>query len=124
MTQQGRTWTKSVVHEGVWARVFKTDALSEQGGTCAYCFDPLTAKIATADHKKPRSKGGTTEKKNIKAACSPCNFLKGSMTATGFIAWIKNPQPGDDLLVWLTWSRRRINLAARRACQRIAGALA
>jgi 5-methylcytosine-specific restriction endonuclease McrA len=116
----GRTWVKSRVSESAWTKVYRTEALAEQGNGCAYCFAPLTAKCATADHKKARSKGGTTEKENIKAACAPCNTAKGSNSEAAFKRRIKNPEPGDSILIWLAWSRRRIWLATRRACKRIA----
>jgi 5-methylcytosine-specific restriction endonuclease McrA len=119
---RGRTWVKSRVSDQRWAQVFRADALTEQGGACCYCYEPLTSKTVTADHVRPRIKGGVTERKNIKASCRACNMAKSAMTPTGFVAAIKYPKPGDSIHIWFAHYRRRIFLATARACERIRSA--
>ncbi|WP_407146284.1 HNH endonuclease [Bradyrhizobium sp. ORS 86] len=114
----------SRVSEQAWLRAFRVEAVTEQRGACAYCHCPLTKRTATADHRRSRKAGGTTERENIKAACLDCNSLKGAMSVNAFKALIKNPKSGDDIRVWLAWSRRRMFLAAERSCARIMRAAA
>jgi 5-methylcytosine-specific restriction endonuclease McrA len=115
----GRTWPKSRVREATCVRVYRTEALTEQSGRCAYCHAPITVRAATADHFVARHNGGTTTKENIKATCQDCNKLKGHKAASAFLNAIKHPEPGDRIEIWLAWSRRRIFLATERACSRI-----
>lgn len=102
-----------------WARVYCAEALSDQGGRCFYCRMPMSVAIATADHKVPQIFGGETSRKNIAAACRDCNMAKGSLTANEFVRLIKSPYPGIEIFIWMAWSRRRIFLAAERACTRL-----
>jgi hypothetical protein len=44
------------------------------------------------------------------------------MGEKAFIKLIKSPPRGSPIRLWLAWSRRRINLAALRACRNIARA--
>lgn len=81
----------SKIREQTWVRVYKCDALTEQGGRCAYCREPLRPSQATGDHVIPRIEGGTTNFKNIKAACEPCNKLKGRMGAKKFMNFVHQP---------------------------------
>lgn len=103
----------------MFLRMFREDARCAQDGRCAYCRSQLSREDATGDHVKPRVYGGDTAKKNIKAACEDCNKLKGWRSEKAFLRAIKNPQPGDDIRIWLAWSRRRIALATERAVKRI-----
>jgi 5-methylcytosine-specific restriction endonuclease McrA len=112
------------VSEKAWLRVYREEARHEQNGRCAYCHSIISRSATTADHVTARIKGGQTRKENIKAACKPCNLTKGSMGEAAFLRAIKNPQPGDSIFIWLAWSRRRIGLAAERACNRIMRAAA
>lgn len=111
----------SRVREQTWLRMYREEARAEQKGACAYCHEPISLAKTTGDHAKARIKGGTTTKKNIKAACEPCNKTKGSMSEAAFLRAIKNPQPGDSIFIWMAWSRRRIWLATERVCKRIRG---
>lgn len=97
----------------------RREAWEEQSRCCRYCFEPLAFVDATADHVKPRAKGGTNAGSNIVAACVACNVAKGSMNAQGFIAAIKHPRDGMPLSLWAAWSRRRMWLATHRACRNI-----
>ena len=49
---------------------------------CQYCGTAFAASDLTFDHVLPRSKGGRTNWENVVAACSPCNFSKGSKTSS------------------------------------------
>lgn len=54
--------------------------MERQDGKCAYCLRPFSAAlIATMDHVRPKSKGGTNRMDNLVLACSPCNQLKGDL---------------------------------------------
>lgn len=97
----------------------KVQALAEQDGCCRYCLEPLTIKTVTADHKLARSKGGTNARSNIVAACEPCNRAKGSLSVLSFTRAIKAPEPGAPLAIHMAWARRRLWLAAHRACRNI-----
>ncbi|MFJ6299437.1 HNH endonuclease [Streptomyces griseoviridis] len=45
---------------------------------CSICnSQPAT----TADHIVPLSRGGTNDVENLRPACGPCNFSRGSRTA-------------------------------------------
>jgi 5-methylcytosine-specific restriction endonuclease McrA len=107
------------LREHSWLKVARSTALAEQRGRCHYCFDRLHARNVTADHRKARSRGGSSLSSNIVAACQPCNFLKGAMGDKAFKNAIKAPGPGRGIEWHLAWSRRRINLAAMRARKRI-----
>lgn len=99
----------------------RNEALVRQSGCCKYCFEPLTATTATAEHRVARSNRGSNLKHNIDAACQPCNRLKGSMTAGQFLKAIKNPGVRWEFL--LAQSRRRIWLRMHRACRNIGRAV-
>lgn len=107
------------ISEKQWIKVFRSDAVTVQKGSCCYCHCPITMKTATADHIKARKHGGCTSRNNISASCLECNRLKGHMSETRFKTLIKNPQPGDSIEIWLAWSRRKIFLATERSCSRI-----
>ena len=55
---------------------------------CAYCGVRLYRNKGpyrlTCDHIVPLSRGGTHERKNLAAACGPCNQAKGNLTAEEF----------------------------------------
>lgn len=104
--------------EAHFLRGYKAEALTDQSGCCKYCFAPLNIATATADHVQPRSKGGTSMRRNIVAACSECNTAKSSMSVAAFNKAIRSPA-GHGLQIWRAWSRRRIWLATHRSCRRI-----
>lgn len=103
----------------MWTRMFAVDARADQGGKCAYCHKPMNREDATGDHVDPLAKGGSTNRKNIKASCRPCNWTKGNQTEKAFIARIKSPRKGDSIHIWEAWYRRSIWLRTERACKRI-----
>lgn len=99
----------------------RATASARQSNCCKYCFEPFTVSPATAEHRVPRSKGGSNLEHNIDAACGRCNKLKGSMTAGQFVAAIKSG--GGTLEMMLAWSRRRIWIRTHRACRDIGRAV-
>jgi hypothetical protein len=107
------------VRERTWVKIARQDALKQQKSRCLYCYDPLAARTATAEHRKAKSRGGSDTTDNIGASCQPCNALKGSAGEKAFINSIKNPKSGGPIAYWLAWNRRRINLAEMRACRNI-----
>jgi hypothetical protein len=115
---KGRAIVMAKQVEAHFLRGYKAEALTEQAGCCKYCFAPLTGSTATADHVRPRSKGGTSMRRNIVAACVECNAAKGSMPVGAFNRAIRVPE-GHGLHIWRAWSRRRIWLATHRACRNI-----
>lgn len=61
-------------------RFNRRNVFTRDGGICAYCGDLLSFWSFTYDHVVPRSRGGTTDFKNIVAACRPCNRVKADRT--------------------------------------------
>ena len=53
---------------------FRQDILNSWGECCAYCGAPA----GTLDHVRARRRGGATVRRNLVAACAPCNRAKGS----------------------------------------------
>lgn len=99
-------------------KIYREESLKEHDGKCTFCYEPLTYKNVTADHRKAQAKGGTHQKSNITAACYACNQTKGSMTESAYRKAIKNPA-GRDLYFWLAWSRRKVNLQVDRSINHI-----
>lgn len=105
--------------ERAWGRVYKIEAHTRQGGICLYCKTPMPLVAATAEHRRPLSRGGATRQENIDAACRPCNQAKGSLTRSQFNRVIHEPDFSRD-----AWSlylaaveirlKRRTALACRR----------
>ncbi len=119
-----------------WLTLKRDTAWGEQGGRCAYCHTVLARADATADHIKPRSEGGTDERKNIAAACHWCNTAKRSMSSAKFKKALKSAPPlrvitidgklvveNQSFLIAVQGACRRINIHADRACKRVAGCL-
>ena len=95
----------------------RASASASQAHCCKYCFEPFSVSPATAEHRVPRSKGGSNLEHNIDAACKRCNTLKGSMTAGQFVKAIKTPAGSLEML--LAYARRRIWLKTHRASRAI-----
>jgi 5-methylcytosine-specific restriction endonuclease McrA len=104
-------------------RNHRREAWEEQQRCCKYCLEPLPFHASTAEHRVPKSKGGTNARANIDAACQPCNKAKGSSPAAWFAKAIRNPPVGASFAVLMAWSRRRIWLAIHRASRNIAYAV-
>ena len=105
--------------ERSFIRAYREDARVQQNSECAYCFERLTYKTNTADHKVAKANGGSNGKSNIEACCRDCNGLKGKMSPAQFKKLIKSFPHGHSVRMMLAWSRRRINLATNRSCERI-----
>lgn len=98
-------------------------ALAAQSGCCKYCFEPLTEKTVTAEHRVPRSMGGSNLAHNIDAACLRCNRLKGLSSPGEFLKAIKFPTVASELELLLAHSRRKIWLKTHRSCRAIGRAV-
>jgi len=109
---------KTKMIEADIVRRSRLEAWEKQARCCKYCFEPLTFAKSTAEHRVPKSKGGTNMRANIDAACAPCNRAKGSTSAKAFLAMLRHPE-GVPFNVLMAWSRRRIWLATHRACRNI-----
>lgn len=101
-----------------WLILLRESAWTEQNGRCAYCLSVLTRDRVTDDHVLARKNGGTDHKSNIKAACKPCNRLKGHTSHAGFIKIMKGrvylgPRIEIQRII------RRVNLRADRAVTKI-----
>lgn len=65
---------------------------------CHYCHKKLFQSTATLDHRVPRCRGGTHNRKNLVLACVECNRAKGSMTEYEFLVQLqlqKEPHHAD-----------------------------
>lgn len=99
-------------------KVYREESLKEHDGKCTFCYEPLTYKNVTADHRKAQVKGGTHRKDNITAACFECNQTKGSMSESAYRKAIKSPS-GRNIYFLMAWSRRKINLQTDRSINNI-----
>lgn len=101
-----------------WLEVARVAAWTAEGSRCCYCRTELTRGKVTADHDRPRARGGTDEPENIKGACSPCNRAKGAMPTKRFRRLLR----GDGEVrfgVFLCRVAFRLNRRADLACRRI-----
>jgi len=64
----------------------KVWAYNKQKGICPYCHKHFDSKDMHGDHKKPWSKGGTTERDNLQMLCAECNIKKSNYDS-GFDPW-------------------------------------
>lgn len=64
-------------------------------GTCYYCGRTFNSDELTMDHKIPLSRGGTSEKINIVAACKECNSRKKYMMPTEWNEYLKMKKQTD-----------------------------
>ena len=86
-----------------WIRQTTRAALyARDGYTCQYCDCPVShgvqlptgkvipsirgTKLATLDHRTPRSLGGTNDRSNLVTACAACNAAKGEQTEQDYRA--------------------------------------
>ena len=108
--------------EQLWRKIYRDDALRDQGMRCAYCREPLRIGESTADHVNPRVNGGPTKRKNIKACCEECNGAKGHWPVKKFRCAIRDPSSIDmaamslpkRMQVWRAHIRFRINTRLER----------
>lgn len=45
-------------------------------GICARCGNAVSLRIATRDHRKAKSKGGSNKRSNLQLMCYSCNQIK------------------------------------------------
>lgn len=97
------------------------EALQEQKGRCFYCKAPLAEIGATADHRRPKSRGGTYCRENIAAACFFCNQVKADLPEDHFFSLItaKRPPRRGGASMMMVWASRRIWRRTHKACDRI-----
>lgn len=108
----------------VFVRMYREEALAGQRMRCVFCKDKITRVNATADHLVPRSRGGRTERKNIRAACKPCNDAKSNGNPTWFRDVLNGPGiPLGDLRLGKAWIRFRLNRRFEKAERRICRAV-
>jgi len=70
------------------------ETLEQQGFLCHWCRSALKHNDVTRDHIIPKSKGGTSNPKNICASCMRCNVSKGCRSAEDFVELLKSsPKP-------------------------------
>ena len=60
--------------------------------SCQYCGKKFPTQELTFDHLVPRSRGGTTNWKNVVTACSRCNLRKGNHLPESVKMYPKNKQ--------------------------------
>jgi hypothetical protein len=104
--------------ERMFLKMYRSDAGIEQKSCCIFCKERMT--VLTADHVTPRSKGGQTVRRNIKAACYACNMAKGNGEAAWFRRVLHGKEvPLGDMGITGAWVRRRLNTRIQRAEKRI-----
>lgn len=112
-TQKEWWWTKFSA-----ARRRRTAKLSEaQNHRCAFCasdtylgpgdYKPGMSEkrhLATLEHVKTQSEGGSDAPSNCVMSCNECNRLRGTMDAWKFYELRSDPE------AWLAWLKRRRHL--------------
>ena len=58
---------------------------ARHNGKCAICGNYVSFKRFTIDHKRPISKGGTDDFRNLQAVCYSCNQMKNSLAWNEFM---------------------------------------
>lgn len=112
-----------VAVDRMYARMYRGDALADQKMRCVYCKERITRSNATADHLVPRAAGGKTTRKNIKAACQPCNSAKGSMSEGLFRDMLHAPRIPSGIGRACAWVRFQLNRRTEKAERRICRAV-
>lgn len=62
----------------------KRELYKAQGGKCMYCGRKLGIDLMDCDHKNPKAKGGSDQKRNYQVLCRTCNTRKGATTDRQF----------------------------------------
>ena len=92
----------------MFARMYRSDALADQKMRCVYCKERIT-------------------RKNIKAACQPCNLAKGSMSEGLFRDILHSASIPSGIRLACAWVRfrlnRRVEKAERRICRAVGMAI-
>lgn len=60
---------------------------------CFLCGKPITrVKDLTTEHIRPKSRGGSLEDWNLAPAHAHCNFEKGNMTLSEWVAYLRQKE--------------------------------
>ncbi len=108
------------ISEHMFKKMYRAEATIEQRFRCIYCRQIVTLKTVTAEHVQPVSKGGATDRKNIKGACDLCNGAKGNETEAGFRRILHaGTIPLGNPALTAAFIRFRLNSRVERAEKRI-----
>jgi len=106
--------------EHAFKKMLRSDAAIKQKFRCIYCNDRMEREAVTAEHALPASKGGATDRKNIKGCCRPCNRAKGNGSEAWFRRALNGPSiPLGDPAVTAAYIRFRLNRAVDRVEKKI-----
>ncbi len=106
--------------EHMFTKMLRSDATINQNFRCIYCRCVMLLGTATAEHAVPRSRGGHTDRKNIKGACGPCNVAKSNGTEAWFRRVLHAGElPKNDPALLSAYIRFRINSRVERAEKKI-----
>lgn len=56
--------------------------------SCYFCGETLTFQTLTLDRRKPGSRGGDYNKRNLLPACRSCNVRRGDKSVAAFKKWL------------------------------------
>jgi len=56
---------------------------------CYFCNEVLNFKTLTLDRRKPGSRGGTYERRNLIPACKACNLSRGDKSVVAFKKYLR-----------------------------------
>lgn len=105
--------------QNAFIAAYRKDARTSQKSKCFYCFEILTSKNTTADHKIPKKFHGSNEKENIVAACEVCNTRKGHKSVKEFQKEMNSFPKGKDIKSLVFWSNCRLNKAIDKSEKRL-----
>lgn len=63
----------------------RMNVYARANGKCTICGEHIGYRKFTIDHKRPVSKGGTNDIRNLQAVCSSCNQMKHYLTQNEFM---------------------------------------
>ncbi len=87
------------IHARGFEKRDKEWAYRKQKGVCPYCHNEFEMKHMHADHIKPWSMGGVTERGNLQMLCATCNTKKSGYD-TQFVPWVDKEYEPFDLQKW------------------------
>jgi HNH endonuclease len=114
------TLVQMSISEHMFKKMYRAESAIEQRFRCIYCRQVITLKTVTAEHAQPLSKGGGTDRKNIKGACDLCNWAKANKTEAEFRRILHSGGiPLGNPAIMSAYIRFRINSRVERAEKRI-----
>lgn len=63
-SHSGATARQLAQSDRLFLKVFRADAIAEQGRKCHYCREWIPPEAVTADHRTAKANGGTTQRKD------------------------------------------------------------